>query len=91
MDYCVPYSIQRDRVLMKQWDQKILQCFEEQNIKDLTIEEAQEQFLTLISSYKYTFGSYFTVKRKPVQGVFTMKNNQVKGVGVNAPTITNRR
>ena len=37
-------------------------------MKDLQLEEAQDQFLTLLASYKFTFASYFVVKRKPIHG-----------------------
>ena len=80
---------------MKQIESKILQCFDQQNIRDLTIEEAQEQFLTLISSYKYTFGSYFIVRRKPLQGMLMIgKKNIITGLNPqlqNAGNITGRK
>lgn len=91
MDYCMPQSFQRDRAFMKTADQKIMLCFEQQNIKDLTIEEAQEQFLTLISSYRFVFGSHFIVKRKPPQGMLLVKNNAVQGLAKRASNIHDRK
>ena len=41
-NFCVPMHIQKDQNVMKTWDQKIMQCFEEQNLKDFTQEEAME-------------------------------------------------
>ena len=58
-----------------------MKCFEQLNIKDLAMEEAQEQFLTLISSYRYTFGSYFIVRRKPPQGLLLgSKKSAMQGI-----------
>ena len=68
LDYCVPKSLQKDKSIVKQWEMRILTCFDKQNLKDLQLEEAQEQFLTLMASYKFTFGSYYVVKRKPFHG-----------------------
>ena len=96
LDYCVPYSIQKDKKLMTSWDQKIHQCFEAENIKDLTIEEAQAKFLTQYSSYPFTFGSYYTVRRKPPMGLinnFSKKNKDhgLNPVALTGSNITNRR
>ena len=40
LEYCVPFSILKDKKLADQLDQNILKVFEEANMKDLTIEEA---------------------------------------------------
>ena len=68
LDYCVPKSLQKDKGISRQWEMRILNCFEKQNLKELQLEEAQDQFLTLLASYKFTFSSYYVVKRKPVHG-----------------------
>ena len=46
-----------------------MSCFEINNLKELTAEEAMEQYLTLLASYKFTFSSYFVIKRKPMSSV----------------------
>lgn len=79
LDYCLPFSLQKDKLMCKQWDMRIMLCFEQLNVRDLTIEEAQEQFLTLISSYRNTFGSYFIVRRKP-HGMFNVKTGAIAGI-----------
>ena len=79
LDYCVPYSILKDRKLVENLDQKILQTFELENIKDLTIEEAQAKFLSQYASYQFTFGSYFTLRRK-TPNMLTMQKNNVKTI-----------
>ena len=35
LDYCVPKSLQKDKSISKQWEIKILTCFDKQNLKDL--------------------------------------------------------
>ena len=41
-----------------------MRSFEEQNLKELSVEEAQDQFLMLLASYELMFASYFIVSRR---------------------------
>ena len=43
----------------------------------MTIEEAQAKFLTQYASYHFTFGSYFTIRRK-TPNLMTMQKNTGK-------------
>jgi len=47
-----------------QWEEQIVKSFEEQNLKELSVEEAQDQFLMLLASYELMFASYFIVSRR---------------------------
>ena len=69
-----------------------MECFEKQNIKELTIEEAQEQFLTLMASYSYSFGSHYVVRRKPPQSLLLIQKGKVAGLTKGtAPVLGSRR
>lgn len=46
-----------------------MSCFEQNSLKELTAEEAMEQYLTLLASYKFTFASYFVIRRKPLSSL----------------------
>lgn len=54
----------RDKTNRESWPEKIHAAFEAHNLKELTLQEAQDQYLTLLQSYDFMFGSYFVVRRQ---------------------------
>ena len=44
------------------WVAKIQKDFERSNLRELSIEEAQEKFLNLFSQYSLAFSSYYVLR-----------------------------
>lgn len=63
LDFAIPSIILSEKS-KDFWYEKIKREYEK-HVKDLALEEAQEKFLLLISSYPMAYCSYFILKLKP--------------------------
>ena len=79
LEHCLPYSFLKDKKIAENIDLKILHIFEQENMKDLTIGEAQAKFLSHFASFQFTFGSYFTMRRK-IPNLIHMTTKNAKSI-----------
>ena len=63
MDFCVPLPIQKTQKTQF-WVDAIKSYFESAKLAELSLDEAQDNYLKLAAQYELMYASYFVVSRK---------------------------
>lgn len=61
IDYALPSTFLREKP-QDYWVLKIQRDFDKNNLRELTIEEAQEKFLNIFAQYALSYSSYYVLR-----------------------------
>jgi len=75
IDYALPATFLREKP-QDYWVTKIQRDFDKNNLKELSIEEAQEKFLNFFSQYTLSYSSYYVLRASDGQGETNNNVNQ---------------